>query len=67
MAAKGYSDYAQFSEAILQNTGVSVCTRLHFGRELPGESERYVRLAYSGIDVDQIQEGLGKLKRFIEG
>jgi aspartate/methionine/tyrosine aminotransferase len=67
MAAKGFDRYDEFSEAILQNTGVSVCTRLHFGRELPGESERYLRLAYSGIDVDQIHEGLGKLKAWIEG
>jgi aspartate/methionine/tyrosine aminotransferase len=67
MAAKGYTSYEDFSEAILQNTGVSVCTRLHFGRELPGESERYLRLAYSGIDVDQITEGLGKLKSWLEG
>ena len=66
MAAKGISSYPEFAEAVLQNTGVSFCTRLHFGRALPGETERYVRLAYSGIDVDQIQEGLGKLKKFLQ-
>ena len=66
MAAKGIDGYAEFAEAVLQNTGVSVCTRLHFGRELPGEKERFVRLAYSGIDVDQIREGLGKLKAYLE-
>ena len=66
MAAKGFSSYPEFAEAVLLNTGVSFCTRLHFGRELPGETERYVRLAYSGIDVDQIREGLGKLKEFLE-
>ena len=66
MAAKGFDDYGDFAEAILQNTGVSVCTRLHFGRKLPGEKERFLRLAYSGIDVDQIQKGLGKLKTYLE-
>jgi len=27
---------------------------------------RYIRLAYSGIDVADIKEGLGKLKAFVE-
>jgi aspartate/methionine/tyrosine aminotransferase len=67
MAAKGFTDLNAFSEAILVNTGVSVCTRQHFGRELPGETERYLRLAYSGIDRNQIEEGLGRLKQWIEG
>ena len=67
MAKKGISSYPEFAEAMLTEIGVSVCTRLHFGRELPGEKERYIRLAYSGIDVDQIKEGLGKLKQWIEG
>jgi DNA-binding transcriptional MocR family regulator len=46
--------------------GVSFCTRLHFGRPLPGEKDFYVRLAYSGIDVDQIREGLKRFKTFLE-
>jgi len=52
--------------ALLHETGVSVCTRLHFGRALEGEKDFYIRLAYSGIDVDQIREGLGRFKAFIE-
>jgi hypothetical protein len=43
---------------------VSFCTRLHFGRALPGEAESYVRFAYSGIPVAEIREGLGKLKEW---
>ena len=39
---------------------------LVFGRAIPGESQRYIRLAYSGIDSDQIGEGLAKLKTFLE-
>ena len=66
MERKGLTDYKEFAEAILQETGVSVCTRMHFGRPQPGEKEKYIRLAYSGIDVDQINEGLGKLKAFLE-
>ena len=32
-----------------------------------GETQRYIRFAYSGINEDQIEEGLGKLKSYIEG
>jgi aspartate/methionine/tyrosine aminotransferase len=66
MKRKGLTGYDEFRIATLQNTGVSFCTRLHFGRELPGETRRYVRLAYSGIGVDLIREGLGRLKAFLE-
>jgi len=45
---------------------VSFCTRLHFGRALPGEKDAYVRFAYSGITVPLIEEGLGKLKAWAE-
>ena len=66
MEAKGFYDYGEFAEAILQNTGVSICTRLHFGRQLPGEKDRFLRLAYSGIDVPGVREGLTKLKAYLE-
>jgi len=59
-------DYEEFRRSVLEQTGVSFCTRRHFGSPLEGESERYVRLAYSGIDTDRIVEGLGRLKSFIE-
>ena len=66
MKHKGTDDYNQFRRAILEETGVSVCTRLHFGRALEGETEYYVRLAYSGIDTSEIEEGLKKLKVYLE-
>jgi aspartate/methionine/tyrosine aminotransferase len=66
MQRVGASDYDEFRLAALKNTGCSFCTRLHFGRELPDETRRYVRIAYSGIDGDQIEEGLGKLKAWVE-
>lgn len=59
-------DYGAFRKKVLMNTGVSFCTRAHFGRPLPGEKEYYIRVAYSGIGVPEIQEGLGKLKRYLE-
>jgi aspartate/methionine/tyrosine aminotransferase len=67
MQKKGLSDYDEFRRQVLQQTGVSFCTRLHFGSPLKGEKGFYIRLAYSGIDTAAIQEGLGKFKAFIEG
>jgi len=66
MQKTGLTDYDSFRKTILQETGVSFCTRLHFGRPLEGEDNFYIRLAYSGIDLPEIKEGLGKLKAFIE-
>ena len=66
MKNKGITDYEQFRKTALAETGVSFCTRRHFGRPLPGETELYIRLAYSGIDTDQIEEGLAKFKQFVE-
>ena len=66
MERKGLSTYDELRRAALEETGVSFCTRLHFGRALPGEKERYVRFAYSGIPVPLIEEGLGRLKAWAE-
>ena len=48
------------------NTGCSFCTRNHFGRPLPGEDRKFIRIAYSGISAERIAEGLGKLKDWVE-
>ncbi len=66
MRRKGLTDYESIRRTLLEKTGVSVCTRRHFGRPLPGEQNLYIRLAYSGIDTPQIREGLAKLKAFLE-
>ncbi|MGD8256135.1 MAG: aminotransferase class I/II-fold pyridoxal phosphate-dependent enzyme [Desulfobacterales bacterium] len=66
MQKKNMTDYDDFRRAALQQTGVSFCSRLHFGRPLEGEKNYYIRLAYSGIDKNEIKEGLGKLKEFVE-
>ena len=66
MARMGYGDYKTFCRAALEATGVSFCSRIHFGRELPGETQRYIRFAYSGIHTADIQEGLAKLKAWME-
>ena len=66
MALTGLNDYEGFRRVILEQTGVSMCTRLHFGPALPGETQRYLRFAYSGLTTERIREGLGLLKTFME-
>ena len=65
MQAKGFDDVSKFATAALHHTGVSFCTRRHFGRPQPGEAHQYIRLAYSGISTDDITEGLGLLRDWV--
>jgi aspartate/methionine/tyrosine aminotransferase len=67
MKRMGLEDYEAFRKAVLDATGVSFCTRLHFGTPLPGERDRYIRLSYSGIDLEGIEEGIGRLQSFVMG
>ena len=67
MQRMGFCDVTDFANAALTNADVSFCTRKHFGRPQSGETERYIRLAYSGISVENIREGLGRLKKWIDG
>jgi aspartate/methionine/tyrosine aminotransferase len=61
----GLSSVTEFATEALHRTGVSFCTRHHFGSARPDETERYIRLAYSGISVDDITEGLGRLAEWV--
>lgn len=63
---KGFQGYQALLTGVLENTGVSMCARAHFGTPLPGETRQYVRLAYSGIGLQSIEEGLSKLKAYLE-
>ena len=65
MERKGIDDLAVFAEQALHATGVSFCTRRHFGRPQPGEQRNYVRFAFSGIDKQDIQEGMDLLGNWI--
>lgn len=67
MKRKNLAGYEELRLRALQETGVSFCTRAHFGRPLPGERDYYIRLAYSGIGADLIEEGLSRFKKFLEG
>lgn len=66
MQMVGTTILADFADEALRNTGVSFCTRQHFGRPLAGEDRHYIRLAYSGIDSADIVTGLGRLKSWVE-
>lgn len=46
----------EFRQRVLNDTGVSFCTRAHFGTPLKGESEMYVRFAFSGVKTDEIKK-----------
>ena len=65
MKKHGYDNYETFRKDVLHHTGVSFCTRQHFGKVLPGEKEFYIRLAYSGIEEKDLKEGLEKFKKFM--
>jgi len=66
-ARKGVCEYEALRQSLLNETGVSVCTRLHFGKKLDAEEDMYLRFAYSGIDTEDIREGMARLKEFFEG
>ena len=65
MKAKGIDDLAVFAEQALHATGVSFCTRRHFGRPQPGEERQYIRFAFSGISNQDITEGLELFGKWI--
>ncbi len=66
MARKGYNKIDQLQVGALENANVSFCTRDHFGRPQDGETDFFIRFAYSGISVDDINEGMAKLKSYFE-
>ncbi len=66
MERKGLTDVNDLMRGALEQTDVSFCTRKHFGRPLPGKENNFIRLAYSGISVEDIQAGLARLKGYFE-
>jgi len=66
MKRKNVNDVSEFQTEVLQETGVAFCTRNHFGRPLPGETDYYARFAYSGINRENTRKGLKRLKEYCE-
>ena len=66
MKRKRFDKIEQHQIYALENAYISFCTREHFGRPLSDETEFFIRFAYSGITVDDINEGMAKLKTCFE-
>lgn len=65
MHKKGFgNDYKTFAEDVLVKTGVSFCTREHFGKKAEGETENFIRLAFSGVNCTQIEKACQALKEY---
>jgi len=63
---KGLTDVNQLMERALQQADVSFCTSKHYGPDLPGPADPHIRLAFSGLDLPDIEAGLARLKVFFE-
>lgn len=66
MERLGTKTVEEFRKKVLMETGVSFTTRNHFGSSFDGETQFYIRLAYSGIGVDDIKEGLNRMKELLD-
>jgi len=62
----GVKDLELFRRTLLKRTGVSVCSRIHFGSKLPSEKEEYIRFAFSSASLGEIEEALTALKQFMQ-
>jgi len=65
-AKLGCKSLDDFRTKILRETGVSFCTRNHFGQELPTDTAKFIRLAYSGIDIPTMKEAMTVLRQWVE-
>ena len=66
MKRKGLLNIEDLQNNALTKANVSFCTREHFGRAQNDEVDYYIRLAYSGISIEDIEEGLIALKNYFE-
>ena len=66
MKRKGLINIEDLQNNALTKANVSFCTREHFGRAQNDEVDYYIRLAYSGISIEDIEEGLIALKNYFE-
>jgi len=62
----GFNNVEEFRKVVLKETGVSFCGRHHFGRPLETETDSYIRLAFSGIGKDDLQEGMNLFRNWID-
>lgn len=60
----GATSLEDFRCRTLEATGVSFCTREHFGASLSEEPQKFIRFAFSGIPTKDIREGIGRLQEY---
>ena len=61
----GLTRAEQLAEGLLHEAGVAVLARSCFGSRNEGETEEYVRLSFATSE-DNIREGIGRIKRYVE-
>ena len=61
-----FNDVEEFRKVVLKETGISFCGRHHFGRPLESETDSYIRLAFSGIGKEDLQEGMDLFRNWID-
>ena len=61
----GLTSVEEFRKIILSETGVSFCTREHFGKAQGYDTEFYVRFAYSATSCDTIEKACAALSAFM--
>jgi aspartate/methionine/tyrosine aminotransferase len=62
----GYEDADALQHALLHEAGVAVLPRRCFGRRNQGEDQEYIRFSFA-TSMDNIQQGVQRIKEFIEG
>ena len=62
----GLNSVEEFRKVVLKEIGVSFCGRHHFGRPLESETDSYIRLAFSGIGKDDLQEGMNLFRNWVD-
>ncbi|CEM06785.1 unnamed protein product [Vitrella brassicaformis CCMP3155] len=61
----GFKNIEDFRRSILAETGVSFCTREHFGEAQSFDTDHYVRFAYSSASQETIKTALTVLKDYM--
>jgi aspartate aminotransferase len=63
---KNFRDSTQFQERLLDEQDVALLSRDYFGSRDPDETQEYIRFSYC-VSQDHIEEGLARIKKFVEG
>ena len=64
MQNKGITDYEKLWRSLIDETGVAITTRNHFGNPLECETRKYIRISFSGVSLGEIKEGLKRLEDY---